>query len=131
MAWYCKPHKTKASVKMRLLASIVLALYGHIPARIIKRETMAGYATGMSLDTLQHRIFQLSLYITSCCSRFQFANRLETDHGPEGMCWFLKSACSRRIPASNKAKSGHSNGMATQGHTEQVERHVLHVCSSR
>ena len=61
-----------------------------------------------------------SLCITSYCSRFQFANQLETDHGPEDMCSFLRSVCNQRIPASNKAESDHGDGMAVQACTEQV-----------
>jgi len=48
VAWCCKAHKTKASVKIRMLASVALVLYSCIPAGIIIRMTMKYYATAMS-----------------------------------------------------------------------------------
>lgn len=48
MAWYCKAHKIRASVKIRLSASVALALCSRIPAGIRIRVTMTHYATAMS-----------------------------------------------------------------------------------
>lgn len=51
-----------------------------------------------------HDTCNCSLYmvIKLCHSHYQFANLLVKAHGPEGMCWFSKSACSRRSPALSK-----------------------------
>ena len=98
-----KAHKTKASVKIRMLASVALALYARIPAGIIIRMTMTYYATAMSYPRhtatcMTHMLLQFYEPITplavisTCCSTYITHDWNEVTGSDQClMCWLTQA----------------------------------------